>query len=696
MADKKFSALVTIGGTVASSLLSSIGQTQGKVRDLGAELRELKARQSDLGKAMSQNPGSGIEEATRQYAELGQQIDRTRTKIERLRTAQDRLARGKAMMASGSIMIGSAMASAATLGAPVMQAAEFETAMLGVAKQVEGARDENGKLTDVYYNMRGEIQKLAREIPTATNDIADMVAAGARMGVARDELIGFTRTAAMMSAAFELPAGELADQMGKIAGLFKIPIPQIGRLADTINYLDDNAISKGGDIIDFLTRTGGVAGSIKITGQQMAALGSTLLTLGEKSSTASTATSAMLQKLAAADKGTKKFKQAMKDIGLSVSAVQKGMQTDAQGTVLKVLEAVQKLPSTKRLGILTDLFGLEHSDTIAKLVSGIGEYRKQIEWATSDASRGSMEKEFSALLQTTNAQWQITKNTISELSVNIGSVLLPTLNSILGVIRDVTTALASFTKEHPILTGVVADFAGGAIGLVAALGAAKLAIGACTYAVGGLTTAMLANPVGMIVAAVVALGFAAYEVYKHWDTIKAYLSETWETIKKNVGAAWDSITSGVTVVVDKVKGAWDGFKTWFSSLWDSIVASVLEKIQPVIDFVRDPIGTIKTGVGNLVGGAVDKLRSLPGFGNMPPRKPAETRQAAAERNAAAVPALPGLASRYGTTNNTQNINVNVQQQPGQSASELADAIVRRMQNDQRRRSGALMFDPAAG
>ena len=47
--------------------------------------------------------------------------------------------------------------------------------------------------------------------------------------------------------------------MGKIANLYKIPISNIEQLGDAINYLDDNAQSKGADIIDVLQRLGGVA-----------------------------------------------------------------------------------------------------------------------------------------------------------------------------------------------------------------------------------------------------------------------------------------------------------------------------------------------------------------------------------------------------------------------------------------------------
>ncbi len=45
------------------------------------------------------------------------------------------------------------MATAISLGAPVVMAAKFETAMLGIAKQLDGARDESGKLTKDFFNI---------------------------------------------------------------------------------------------------------------------------------------------------------------------------------------------------------------------------------------------------------------------------------------------------------------------------------------------------------------------------------------------------------------------------------------------------------------------------------------------------------------------------------------------------------------
>lgn len=558
MANKRLNAIITIGGTVTGALKNALGSTQRQLRDLGGTIKGLEKDQKALGKAMrdAMQTNSPVGELHRDYERLGREIDRARGKQERMNRAMGHMDSGRDMMGRGGMMIGAAAAAGAAATVPVVHAAQFEKAMLGVAKQVDGARDSSGKLTQVYYQMGKEIQKLARDVPVAANDIAAMVEAGARMGVARDELIAFTKTAIEMSVALELPVEELSENMGKIAGLYKIPIPAIGELADKINYLDDNAISKGGDIIDFLTRTGGVAGAVKITGNEMAALGSTLLTLGERTETAGTATNAMIQKFAAADKGTKKMRGALSALGLSAEAVRDGMQVDAQGTILRVLDAVNKLPTNARIGVLTDLIGLEHSDTLAKLAVNVDEYRRQIDLVNNQKAEGSVGREFEAQLESTTAQWQILKNRQLEFSVAMGSVLLPTVNKVMGVLGKVALKMAEWSEEHPTLTKNIIVIGGVIGGLVMALGIATVAVGAFKFAFGAMSLAIITNPIGLAIAGI-ALGAAL--IIANWEPIKGFFVGLFGDIKATVGKAIDWMLAKISVVGD----AWRSTKAFF-------------------------------------------------------------------------------------------------------------------------------------
>lgn len=655
MANKRLSATIQIGGAVASSLRAAFGDIKGQVGQVGSALRRLETEQRLLTTSI------------RTFGEMGKNVDRLRDRyasvtaqVEKLRAAHERLNNVQAAQKAnldkraeyrGQIM--DAVAVGATAAAPIAKAAQFETAMLGVAKQVEGARDETGKLTQAYYDMGKAIQQMAREMPLATNQLAEMVTAGARMGVASKDLLGFTRTAAMMAEAFELPAGELADNMGKIAGLYKIPIPAIGELADSINYLDDNAISKGGDIIDFMQRVGGVAGSVAVSSKDMAALGSTLLTLGERSETASTAVNAIVQKFAAAESGTKKFKAAMSDLGLNTKDIQLGMQKDALGTIEKVLAAVAKMPKDERIGYLTELVGLEHSDTFAKLAVNIDEFHKQLKLANSEAAKGSMGREFAARLETTSAQFQMMKNRTEEVAVNIGTALLPAVNGAIGGFASGITTVAEFVKENEALTQVMA-------GTQVAFSATKVAAVATGYAftfvkgaalqfpavmakmnaafilasaqlpvvaagIKAIGLALTTTPLGLIIAGIAVGGLL---IYRYWEPIKAFMGGVFEGMRKGLEPLVQTFTTfhqslqPLHPMFQQIGSALQDAWQWFTNLLNPVTntqtelgkagaagKSFGEALATGINFVLTPLQLLIQGltwVANNIGGIADK------------------------------------------------------------------------------------------
>lgn len=648
--NKRMSATVVLGAMMSSTFKSVIGQTRSQIGTIGGSIGQLTSRQRELNRTISEQEKLGragsalrVQYARQELDVIGKQITALKERESILAKSAEGRANARSTMMQGGLMIGGALAAAATLGKPIRMAADFETAMAGVAKQVQGARDENGKLTATYYEMADAIQQLGRDTPIATTQIAGMVASAARMGVAKENLIDFTKTAVQMAAAMDAadPA-DLAEKIGKISVLYKIPNAELVKLGDTINWLDDQALAKSADIIEFMQRVGGVAGSVKIGADQMAALGSTLLSLGETAQTAGTATNALFQKFAAAEKGTKKFREAMAEIGLSAADIQKGMQIDAQGTMLKVLDAINKMPADKRLGLGVDLVGLEHADTLAKLVTGVEEYRKQIETAKQGA--GSMGREYQATLQTMNTQFKLLGNTLSEIGVDIGTTMLPAMQSIVGTLKSATGAVADFSKEHPDLVRNIMSASGVVIGLTAALGAGKLVVGAIGYAwssippivtavgstftwlagtaipavVGGIRAiglALAANPIGLLVTG---LATAAFLVWKNWD-------------------------------------------------W------VMQKIQVVGEYWQ-------------------KAKALFGFGD----NTVKVTQPPSSTAPPPVPAMRGPVAGGQQITNNVTAPITINQQPGQDSKQLADEVARRLaERDAVKRRGR-MYDTALG
>ncbi len=548
-----------------------------------------------------------IKKVVNSVSNVGEATDKVSRKFTRLRNEVDKFARqakrldgvGKPLAAIGTV-------GAAGLGLAVKGATDFETAMLGVAKQVEGARDKSGNLTSIYHKMYREVQLLGRELPIPTEQIAEMVASAARMGIARDELTKFVHTTAMMSSAFDLPGDELADQMGKIAKLFNIPIPEIGKLADVINYLDDNAISKGGDIIEVMKRIGGTAAFVKMPKDEAAALASTFLTLGSTAQVASTAANAVMRELSIATMQPKRFQAGLAEIGLTARNVQDDMTRDATGTILKVLDLIKTLPEEKRLTVATQLFGKEFGDDIAKLSAGVKEYRRQIELAKSADAVGSMSREHEARLKTLGAQWGIVKNRISEVAVNIGTVLFPAIHNVLEVFGGITSRFADFARSNKYLTGTLVAVTaltlvgGGLLMTIAAIGAATgpfltgmaamtKIFGATAFGIKGVLIAlravslfMFTNPIGIAIAAITGIATAAFLIYKNWGPITAFFKRIWASV---VALAGKMREAGANLI----KSLWDGIK--------SLAMKPVEAIQGIVKRIRNhlPFSPAKEG-----------------------------------------------------------------------------------------------------
>lgn len=704
MATKNIGISVIISGAVAGSLKSALGSTRSGLNEVGSAINSLKARQKELNAIISEQEKLGrsgsalkVQYANQELGIINKQIEALRRKQQIINQSQKGMEVGRSKMASAGLALGAVTAAAATAFVPVVQAAAFEKAMLGVAKQVDGARDKSGRLTQVYYDMARQVQMLGRELPMATNEIADMVAAGARMGVARDELIGFTRTAGMMASAFDLPAGELAEQMGKVAGLFKIPIPNIGALADVINYLDDNAISKGGDIIEVLKRIGGTAEFVKMPATEAAALASTFLTLGSTAEVAATASNAVMRELSIATMQPGRFQAGLKAIGMTASEVQSGMTRDATGTIQKVMDAIRLLPEEMKLTVATQLFGKLYGDDIAKLASGVEEYRRQLELATSGDAMGSMAREHQARLQTTTAQWEMAKNRIVEVGVNIGAVLLPPINEAINIFGTATSAVADFARAHPTLVGNVAAVAGALGAMFAAIKLVSFGVGAATWAFNAMRLALITNPIGLVLAAIVV---GAALIIKNWQPIVGFFTSIWGGIKDAATWAWNGIKriwldfTPLGVIAEN----WQPISAFFTSLFADIQTTVFA----AVDWILAKINT--------VGELWNKTKAFFGFGGeTKPEAGAQTVPTggvvktgavaqAAPTGGKALP-TPSMATAKGggaTINAPQTNTITINQQPGQDSKQLADEVARRLAERDAVQQRGRMYDPAMG
>lgn len=477
-------------------MINELNKAERAFNQLKTKQGEMITRHGQLGEEMRKTgiKTGNLSEAQRRLktdlAAANTTLDAQRTKLGQLADQQKRLAQVKANYRQTQELRGQlaghgagAIAAGTAMGLPVVSAiksySSFEDAMKGVAKQVDGARDDNGNLTSVYYDMAKQIKAISEELPQVNGaiDIARLVEGAARMGVqGQGNLLNFAKTAAKAATAFELPADQLAEDMGKIANLYKIPISNIEQLGDAINFLDDNAQSKGGDIINVLQRMGGVAD--KLDFKKAAALGSTFLSLGAAPEVAASAANAMVRELSIATMQGDRFGAGLDMLGLDDKALQKAMSKDAMGTITKVLEKIKKLKAEDQMTVTTQLFGKEYGDDAAKLANNLDELYRQLKLVNAEKSKGSMLRESDIDKDSLSSQWLLLQAGIGNLQSSLGEQLRGSLMDIIGYIQKTVGTIRKWIEANPELANTMVKVAAVTSVVAIALGGLSLAVAA--------------------------------------------------------------------------------------------------------------------------------------------------------------------------------------------------------------------------
>lgn len=177
-----------------------------------------------------------------------------------------------------------------------------------------------------------------------------------------------------------------------------------------------------------------------------------------------------------------------------------------------------------------------------------------------------------------------------------GSLMLGFLKSKLIAAKNSTIAYATSVKTAKFsLKGFIVNVYKSGLAVlksagrfiwsaVSGIGSYIASLVSATLAQIGLNVAMEANPIGLIVIGLLALGTAVYAIVKHWDVVKKWLWELAQFAIKMNPFYWllkgiDWLFPGLK---DKLSQWWDAivgfFKKiggWFSKIWNEYLAPIL-------------------------------------------------------------------------------------------------------------------------
>ena len=485
-----------LGQEAQANGLESVSEDAQKLRDqLNAtsaeaeKLRKITEAKITLGLANDDEVKKQIEEVGEAYRllqeeggltqeELAKAAEHHREKVEEL---ENSLKRAKPTLNDVALGIGKVVGATAGLAAVSKSAIEFETAMAGVKKVVDGTPAQMEELA-------GTVKDLAYELGKTPEAVAEIAAMGGQLGVAFGQLPEFTRLAGQMSVAFGMTAEQAAEAAAKISNVFGITLEEMRGLGDAINVLGNNTAAKEAEITAAMLRIGGTAKQFGLAAEQAAALADAFIALGKPPEVAATAINALLTKLQTAPAQGKEFQKALDGLGISANELARNIRENPERAIVDFLGKLEQMDKQSRSIALTKLFGAEYADDISLAAGSLDTLRKAFGLVADKAqTAGAMQREFEAAMNTTGAKIEQAKIALENIVKTIGSQLLPIISTVADGIGGAANAINKFAGEFPLVTQLATYLVSArvaALGVSGAMGALGISTrGAMTSAI---------------------------------------------------------------------------------------------------------------------------------------------------------------------------------------------------------------------
>jgi len=466
----------------------------------------------------------------------------------------------------------------------IKPAVAFESAMADVKKVVDFDSPEE------LRQMEADIKNLSKSIPLSLDGLAQIVAAGGQLGVPKEQLADFAETAAKMSVAFDISADEAGQSMAKLSNVLQMPISSMSEVGDVINHLSNNIAATAPEIVEVNLRAGAMGKSFGLAYNEISALAGTFVAMGKSPEIAGTAINMLASRLKLIPVSGGAARDAFNQLGISMkdytTMVESGQGKEA---LLTVLEALGKVQGVKRSQIMKDMFGEQATRHINSLVEGLDTLKANFNLvADATAYSGSMHKEFAARSATTENNIQLLRNQMAVLATNIGSTLLPAINSVIGIFGKAANSLADFAEKHPTLIKYIgmavaglgsfkiASFAlgygftflkGGVLSIISiftqartAFSLVRLGLSALIPIIKSVGAAFLTNPLTLIIAGIAA---GAFLLIKYWKPISAFFKNLFEPVV----AVFKNVWNWVVNLWNKAKEIFNGIKQWVKDSW---------------------------------------------------------------------------------------------------------------------------------
>ncbi|QQA76219.1 phage tail tape measure protein [Pectobacterium parmentieri] len=321
--------------------------------------------------------------------------------------------------------------------------------------------------------LRAQAKKLGAETAFTTRDAASGQAFLAMAGFTPQSIQAALPGVLNMALAGGMALGESADISSNILSQFRLDPKEMDRVSDVLTGAFTRTNTDLQNIGEAMKYAGTGLSSLGVSVEQTTAMIGVMANVGLRGSIAGTGLQATFSRLAAP---TGKAKDALKELGVEVADAT-GKMRPAEVVLTDLYKKISKYGDTDKLSFFKDIAGEEAAKSFQALVmsAGSGELQKllgELKNASGEANAVAkkMADNLGGDLKELDSAWE-------GFRIQIAETINGPLRQLTQSLTSVINSMMEWAKENPKLTQTILLLGGGALALVAAIGATSLAAG---------------------------------------------------------------------------------------------------------------------------------------------------------------------------------------------------------------------------
>ena len=621
--------------------LNSLNQSYIKeAKNLNATKNILKEKKVDLN------------DTTKAYEKLEKAIKAAENATKKFNKASKVSNIANKISGAGTKMLAGAGAVAGTLYKPVQEAINAESNFSDVKKQFDfNSKEEEEKFKKELHKIITE-----KKIAISLDELYGAAASAGQSGLNQEEAVQYIELASKIGMAFDMNREEAAQSMFEMKNALKLPYDDLIELTDKMNYLGNTTGASAAKITDFVNRTGNIGKLSGFSADKVAAIGASLIEQGMDADVAATGAKKVFSAMTKGNAVTKNQAKIYKSLGIDPVQLSKLAQEDAQKALNLLFTKINSKSKDEQGAIMTLLFGEEGKRGAAAIAANLDRVNENLAKVNGDEAKGSVDKEADIKRATTANQLAIANGKLSIILSQLGTTVLPSVNSALEWFSNFLSKISAYQEKHPELFKKIMDSLVKGVVVLGGLGVAfkvvsgvlkiysnylKIAgfmtkhqvgtnilrtgsklftfgkrlikgVGTLSKAFIKFGATMLASPITWVIAGIIALVAAGYLLYKNWDTVKQKAID----LKNMVVGLIDKFWYLMGPIGWIVKGGMEIYRNW-----DKIKAKAAELKEKVANMITNLVlkwdnfkATIKNILGNVFNWMEEKWNNIKDIG----------------------------------------------------------------------------------